>query len=677
MTDQKRLPPPKKSPRSALKRQRLFLLIAAIVVAVLVVSFVLVWIFTSRVQFVDVDGTKYFAARKNGAYVLQTESKETLPQNSDGLYITNRDTLVRVDEENGECTVVAVVLTADETETLKFNYGTNKYDILIYPEIEMDGESDATCIQSIEIKNKDDHFTFYRNGEGQYVAKDCAGITIDEVMIASLAVSTGYSRVNKRIDLSAVHELTYAEYGLPDNPDDAEIYYIITNVAGDSYKVIIGNRTPDWLGYYARLVGREDVYIISDSATTEYSASLTDSLVKAKLEDYAAPYPLVPMGTSSYFDVTDFRLLDGTIGLEANADGKITALTGHQLVNFTYIPLEWRIGTVDTSVPYTGSIGDPSDGGGQMASGYRINGYNVDDCLQNLQMMQGVRVVWLDNGRTDDLDVDSFTAKYGCAYGIEFDWISERNGEDRNYSPKVTIEQRMLISPETTDGTYYVYNLTYDMVVEVENIYFEFLKWQDVEWVETAIFSSHIGYVEKVEFQIANGVTVNGNKVHHVVFDLDNSKSEQSGNSKDNYVNTKNLEVFLTCVIGDKSYSKTLISTAAFRNLHMVMLNSSLEGDAAISEAEQEAYRNAGDSGADLVVRVTKREADGQSVTYVYRFYNYHARQTYLTINGRGSCYILHKQIDKLISDIGNLLSGKVIDYENPFDGSCECRPIG
>ena len=121
MTDQKRLPPPKRSRRSALKRQRMALLIGLGVVALLTVAFILVHIFTSRVLFEDVDGTKYYAVRDNGAYVLENEDGKAMPTNSDGLYITVANTLVNVDADSGKCTVVAVVLTADSIEITKFN----------------------------------------------------------------------------------------------------------------------------------------------------------------------------------------------------------------------------------------------------------------------------------------------------------------------------------------------------------------------------------------------------------------------------------------------------------------------------------------------------------------------------------------------------------------------------
>lgn len=689
MTDQKRIPPPKRSRRSALKRQRMTLFIGLGVVALLAVTFILVYIFTSRVLYEDVDGAKYYAVRDDGVYVLENENGDRMPTNNEGLYITVANTLVSVDENSGKCTVVAVVLTSDSIETTKFNYSTYSYDVLMYPQIEMNGSTDATCIASIEIKNKfdrenkdgttetvEDHYTFYLNKDGKYVIKDCPGITVDEIMFASIAVSTGYTRTVMRLDLSesnphaeGFRQNGYAEYGLPETDDAGENYFVITTVSGVSYKVLIGNRTPDGSGYYARFVGRPDVYIISESKTTDYSVAFSETFF-AELEDYVVPNVVVPMSTNNYFDMQNFTIMELT-GVVGNGGSNVKP---RQIVQFSYIPIDLRQGTINASRPYVGYIGDPPEGAeGSLPSGYHINYYNVDDCMQNLQMMTGLRVVWLDNGRDNTLDQESFTAKYGCQFAIEFTFVSERGGADQNYASQADFEQLLLISPKTEDNTYFVYSAFYDMVLEVEAIYFEFLDWQDVEWIEKDILSVHVGYVEKLEFIIANGALVNGNKTYNVVLDFDNSETDQS-TSTDGYVSTNALKVFATYNDGVPHIRKQ-ISTDLYKKFHRMLVYCSLEGDVdpnLLDAATQESYRNQGDAAADLVIRMTVNE-DGVSKTYTYRFYNYHERQTYVTINGAGTSYMLHKQMDKIISDLGRLLAGTDIVY-NATDGVCGCR---
>ena len=663
MTDQKRIPPPRRR-RSHLKRQRIALFVSLGVVALLTVAFILVYIFTSRVLFEDLDGTKYYAVRDDGTFVLEDADGNRMPKNSEGNYITAASTIVALDEESGEARIVAAVLTTG-TETTQFNYLTYAYDVLLYPQMEMKGATDATCIQSIEIKNEKDSFVFYLNTENQYVIESCPGVQIDEIMLASLAVSTGYTRTLARLDLSeenpdaaGFRENGYAEYGLPDDVDDATTYFVITNKAGERHKVVVGNQVPNEQGYYVRYADRDDVYVLSEGSKTDYSAPFTETFF-GKLEDFVTPLAVVPMGETNYFDVQNFKIHQ-LVGVQ---DDDWTHASFSQVVGFSYIPVELREGTVNATKPYLG-VG--------LTSGYEVNHYNADDCLQNLQMMEPLHVVWLDNGRTDDLDHISFAKRYGCAYTMEFIYVSDRNGEDKDYSPSVTIEQHLWISPRTEDNTYFVYNDLYDMVTEVESIYFEFLEWGEIDWIEKDIFSCNIGYLEQMEMVFGNGVSVDGATVKRVLFELDNSASDQTNSAANGTVNTTNLKVLATYK-DSTDHIREQVDTTLFRKLHLVLIVSALEGDAPLTEDRLQDYRDSGDSGADLVIRLTVREGD-ESKTYVYRFYNYTGRQTYVTVNGEGACYMLHKRMDKLITDAARVLTGEAINENNSLDGDCQCK---
>ena len=111
-----------------------------------------------------------------------------------------------------------------------------------------------------------------------------------------------------------------------------------------------------------------------------------------------------------------------------------------------------------------------------------------------------------------------------------------------------------------------------------------------------------------------------------------------------------------------------------FRTFYVSMLTASMVGEADLTEAEMAAFRASGDSGADLIIR-RKVNVEGTLKEYVYRFYNYSEGRTYLTINGAGYYYVLHDMfLDKLIGDLGLLLSGETLDYENKLDAECNCR---
>ena len=659
MTDQKILPPPKPRRRSSLKRQRMAVVIGLAAVAVLAVAFALVWYFTTRVTFHDLDGTKYYAVKKGSEFVLQDTNGEPCVTNSAGNYLTVANTEVFVDDANGACKIVSIVL--GEGEVKKFDAYSDTYKILMYPQMERFGATDDLCIQSIEVHNEKDTFTFVLNKKGEYEIKGNPGTLYDQNKLASLAVSTGYTTVQYRLEIAKANEKNsdgswkypeyegfrqngYAEYGLPEKDEDATTYYILKSKSGITHKVIVGDMMPAGTGYYVRYAGRPEVYVMAEGTASEYAYPVSDTLFST-LEDYVTPLAVVEMSLNNYFDITNFNL-STVSGLVPGTDKVETAI----VVGFSYIPIELRQGTFYAHAPYIGE---------DFMSGFTINSYRVDDCLQNLQMMAPLRTVYLDNQTDNAMDETIFAKEYGVAFVLTFTFNAERGGESSGYAPVSDQQytQAIWISPKTDDETYFVYNEIFDMVVEVSAGYFEFLEWTSFQWIEADIFSGNIGFLEKVEFESVTGTTAGLTGIKDIDFILDNSASSDKLTASGN-VDTSGLKVYA-------NYGTELgqqIEVTQFRNLYTTLLYSSLEGMANCSEAEQEAFRASGDAGAYLVLRLTYN-VDGVSTTRTYRFYAYGGgRNTFVTINGNGEFCMLTKRVNKIVSDFGRILAGETID---------------
>ena len=153
--------PTVKPRRTALKRQRMAVMITLGVVLLLAVAMIVVWQLTSKnlVTFPDgtavedADGMRYYTVKKDGAWVLVNKDGELCELTSEGLYKTKDQTLIHVNAETGEFTVVAAVLL-NGTEDRYFNSLNGSFDILLYPMLE------RKDIQAIEIKNTQDHIVF-------------------------------------------------------------------------------------------------------------------------------------------------------------------------------------------------------------------------------------------------------------------------------------------------------------------------------------------------------------------------------------------------------------------------------------------------------------------------------------------------------------------------------------
>ena len=100
--------------KTALQRQRRIALYLLIAVAVLGVALGLTLFFTSRTAFIDpTDGVKYYVAKKDGVYVLQTTSGDVLATTEGGNFVTAAGTIVYVNGETGDHSTVAAVLVED------------------------------------------------------------------------------------------------------------------------------------------------------------------------------------------------------------------------------------------------------------------------------------------------------------------------------------------------------------------------------------------------------------------------------------------------------------------------------------------------------------------------------------------------------------------------------------
>jgi len=612
---------PRKKRRSALKRQRRAVLISLLVVAILGTTLGFVWHFTSRTVFEDLDGAKYYIYLKDGTYTMEDADGNTLYVTEDGNFVTALGTVVDVNEATGDPIVIAAVDRVNGEE-LKFNASSSEFDILMYPMLE------RANIKSIEIYNETDSFAFVRNAKDNFEIKGHPGITFDATMFATLVVCTGYTRTLMRLDTQKVLEYGYAEYGLPETLADAKNYYVITAMDGTVHTVMIGDEILSGAGYYARYDGRAEVYVMKELAESDTNATLSQVLL-GKLETFVDPMVMVPMSSTNYFDVTNFGVFYAS-GLSTDPE---SSDFWRDRVVFSYIPIELRRGTYEASYPYECQS--------TSLQGFDIDTYRADDCLQNLCYMTALRTVVLN---PTDADMEEYGLGANVAYALKYTFNAKRGGASQDYAPSESYNENIYISAMTEEGTHYMYNGRFHMIIEVSAEHLEFLEWTTFDWISSDIFGGNIAFMETLE------LTANGQKIS---FSLDNSATEQDENK--GTVSSDAIKVFGTY----GSNVNAPIDVKLFREFYKTLLNSSLVGEAPLTEAEQQALRDSGDAGADMVLRVVFNTGS-KTEELIYRCYHYGdaGRQSFVTINGNGSFYMLQSRVNKIISDCNKVING-------------------
>ena len=210
------------------------------------------------------------------------------------LYFAVLSPLLRTDEP------------ADETQLLPGELMDSSGYIMMFERIEQSN------ISSISVHNSYGDWEMYKASDGNFYIRDHESVPYNKSAFSSLVVAAGYSATLGRVSDSCTGD-ALEEYGLTGDCS----YYVIKSVGGAEYKVYIGDLIPTAGGYYARLEGRDAVYIIASDARTT---------LLAPVNAMAHSMVTYPLSSTKYYAVKDFYIMRGDdmkiwVDYTANEDG--------------------------------------------------------------------------------------------------------------------------------------------------------------------------------------------------------------------------------------------------------------------------------------------------------------------------------------------------------------------
>ena len=611
--------------KSIMRTQKRLIAILLVVVTVLGVGAAVVQKIVSRNVFVDTkgDGEKYYVMVKGGKYVITDKKEYTLPMTEDKKhYVTNAGNVLDVDKDTGEVTYYAYVDT-EGTEAVG-----NQDRLLIFP------HTQKAQVQKLEIHNEIGTYTFVRkkmdDGSTDFVIKGHEEIPYSPEIFAQLVVACGYTITMGKIDNELVKKYGHAEYGLVEEERTDKdgnkykytpMWYKITDLDGNTHKVIIGDKIPSGAGYYVKYADRDSVYMITNSG---YDASLV-----LPIEALCTPTISAPATISDYFDVSNFIFWNTKT--ELSDPFKV-----QPLITFDYLDLEERNLTEFQTTPYYSfkKLTYKDDDGNEKEldvtpkiGDHFVNEYAINDILTFLYTLptrtDGVSVVSIDI--TDDV-----LKEYGLdnpAYRMVFGF------------QKITHD--IAFSEKTERGTYYVLSAIYDMIVEIDQKYLPFLEWKDSKWLSYDFAPFNIAFIKELEVKTSE---------FHYTFLCDNSKSDC--NEK---VQSDKMEVVLK-ETGEK------VDLEQFRDYFIALVWTQFDGEADISEEDAKVLIS-----DDKNLMFTMRYKTGYRETE-FKFYRYSERRTYVTVNGIGGLYVVVPQVEKLITDAQKILTGEPIEGDSRYE---------
>lgn len=556
----------------------------------------------------------------------------------------------------GESTTTSVTTGAGE------GTGITPGTVLLFPRI------DRAEMRSIEVVNGyraavgdyQNRYKFLKdvnddNGDGDandFIIDGFAANTYNEELFSDLVVDTGYPVCAGRLDtldFSAGADAVYAAYGLAEG--DHPSYYVITTLEGEIYRVYIGNRTPDG-NYYARLEGREQVYVlpagVEDSVLAPLSHFVEAQLTLPGESSYAYAY------AQNFAIFRDGALKDVIFG-GGTPDGLLSL---DPFVMFTYMKNEER------DVWHTNSVYAmlaPS-------SVYTAADSRVDAALSRLPGLTGSETLKVGLSDTDFaegglLENLAYTLYYEMPYNITY---------DENEDPLAArwIVNILFVTERGSDGSYNVGSLSYEKGKEDKILYnliakvaYEdlfFVEYSLFDWIEGRMFGTAIDNVSKMEISSSKG---------HYIFDIEGDGTatttvEEILSGYKWFYHPRNTPFKLN----EQGYCEDI---QQFRQLYLLALNLQYEGaiaeDTGMSEEEIAAYMK--DDASCILTFVLTME-DGREITY--RFFRYSERHAMVSLTGDGidevtTFYTNAASVRRIATAAYDLMHGVYIDSEHRY----------
>ena len=583
-----RLADDRKKKRSVMSRQRICALALAISIVFLAVALAvanrLVAIYHLTDTYLDATGQeqteRFTIRREDGVYKMFDRSGKLMETTENGY--TSSSTQVRyevyvaetsgnqylINTQTGEYETYAIVdYDSSIGESLG---GTVKVKrVMMFPRVGQDNT------YSITVTNEHGGYKIYRknveNTAADATTKYTTTVhiegteetlaTYDPTLFATICVACGYTLSQQKLDFNDPQtprnpdgSVRYEDYGLTNRYDadgnltySPAVYTIVKGVyaadgsiaPGESYTVTVGDAILSDGGYYAKLEGRDAVYILG--------TDLGETVLQPK-EAMVTPATLYPMTASTFPMVFQFRL--GEIAKLNSPGGETTGENANVklVAAFDYIDLAKRENTMFSTVPYWLSQDSTK------LDGYQFNGENVSTVLTNLYQMQYVACRMLNP--TEDADFEKYPLLdnvYLLTFKDDTKIASGGSPEDEWVENILVISQ---LQKET--GTYFMYSALYDMIVEVDQYYLSFLEWEQSKWYSQRLYQNEITYVKDLSFTL-------GDKTYD--FTLDNRFSYAFYDNGDGTGTVIDLTKGTLAQNADGSYSYTISKTGAKHNV--------------------------------------------------------------------------------------------------------------
>lgn len=545
-------------------------------------------------------------------------------------------------EGSGLITGMIAMFPRVERSDMKEIHVYNSYD-------KKTGQYEEYCFEK-DTEDKD------QDGDtADFIIKDHPVNVYNEEKFSKLVVDAGYTLCLGRLDeldFSAGAEEIYARYGLSEAQHPT--YYKLTTTAGKTYTVYIGAKSPDG-NYYARLAGREAVYVLYSTLEESVLAPLSYFVEPGLTFEADTTYGYIYIRNFSIFH--DRSIVDGMFGGGEKLPEFGEGSTLDPFVMFTYLTAPER-DVYHASTIYT--MLHPS-------TAYTADDLAVDAALQKLPGLTGTEVLKLGLSDLDFaegglLENVAYTIYYEMPYDITYD-------ENEDPIAGSYIKNLLFVTPlSPEDRTYTVGSLSYredgevfyNMIAKVAYEELSFLEYSLFDWIMDKMFSVSIDNVAKMEFSSSYG---------DYLFRLegDGTAGQVVTELHSGYrwlYKGRNYPFELN----EQGYCEDI---SQFRDVYLLLLQLCYSGEIAADGWTEEEIAALMKNDAACILTFILTLEDGREMTY--RFYPYTERHCMVSVSGDGidtvtSFYTSSTAVRRLANATYQLMNGIEINPEHRYE---------
>ncbi len=708
--------------KSIRKRQKIMIGVAAAIVLVLIAGLAVVMHYVNRSTIEDpIDGAVYKIIKKSDGYILTDEDELMVQMTEDGkFYVTPSGTQIRLNATTGVAEIFAYVDTAGRE--VVGNIVTARVLAFPQVEksrvarIEVHNEYGSYTFTGTHKNTTDGKV------EHNYKIEGFEHIPYNQELFASLVVSCGYVLAMDKIADPIVDENgEYTEYGLfATTRFDADgneyeytpAWYRLTDVSGNEYTVIVGDAIVSGGGYYVRYLNEDYpdipfIYIVSPEIA---------KTVLQPIETLAQPLIVYPSSLSNYFNVSNFTIAKADAENDIVVSFSFVPLEDRQGTQSTSVPYVFH------NKEFAGMRASSTNIDTLLQSFSTMEFIRVvsispdDEALITYGIADSACSIYYDyNAVGTDftgtipifLSISKMTPRGSYyVYSAFSDMIVEI---DRAHMPYM--DWQVL---DWIDKTAYSFNLACTPEIVLlsggKTVLFDIDNSDSNQYTLTALTrpsytrtdlkgaSTSYHRVEKNGgFSVAVGSTsgeeptafatdikylLTGEGKLYLIEDTTTTKLDLTSGTLGTcnlyltgydtdfktilYIfvdrNTgawgkvkRDLASDAVRIMGKiNTETSTEIITPYFRHFFQTILYASADGVCNLTDDEMAALRALPDSGAQLVMSVKTEEGD-----FLFKFYRYSERRSYMTINGEGELYMLSDRVEKIFNDALKIMAGE------------------